>query len=101
MTGEMHTRSCVRLPGGVHASAARLCLCTLDGASEKFLDILFSYDAQNHKPASFFFLFFMSVTVVTKHEREAMKRSRQPLHESRDLGILSEVKSTTCFQSLS
>lgn len=33
---EMDTRSCVRLPGGIYASAAQHCLCTSYCANEKF-----------------------------------------------------------------
>lgn len=34
-------------------------------------------------PLSLLFFFLSSVTVVTKHEREAMRRRRQPRHESK------------------
>lgn len=87
---EMHTRSCVRLSGRIHASAAQLCLCMLDRANKKFFNILtvlihkFKNKIKKH--------FFLSVTVVTTYEREAMKRSRQPQYKRRDLGILSEVQ---------
>lgn len=92
----MHTRSCVRLPGGKHASAAQLCLCTLHSASEKFLDI-FSVIMLEKKITDrpLERIFFLSVTVVTKDGREEMKRSRQPAHESRD--ILSEVQENYLF----
>ena len=88
----MHTRSCVRLPGGIHASAAQFCLCTLDSASKTFLDILL---VRMLKITGQFLFFFFPVTVVTKQEQEDMKRSRHA--SSKDPGILSEVLRIYCF----
>ena len=38
---------------------------------------------KKNTPLSLLFFFLSSVTVVTKHEREAMKRRRQPWHENK------------------
>lgn len=72
------------------------CLCTIYGASEKFLDILLVTGCShsessllNEKKKK-----KLSVTVVTKDEREALNRSRQPVQERRDP---AEVQRNICF----
>lgn len=74
------------------------CLCTIYSASEKFLDILLVTGCShsessllNEKKKE-----ILSVTVVTKDEREALNRSRQPVQERRDP---AEVQRNICFWS--
>lgn len=70
------------------------CLCTIYGASEKFLDSYRMLAFREQPPEREKKKEILSVTVVTKDEQEALNRSRQPVQERRDP---AEVQRNICF----
>lgn len=81
-----------------HADQRLSCLCMIYGASKEFLDILL-VAGHSHSESSLLNekkkrKTILSVTVVTKDEREAPNRSRQPVLERRNP---SEVQRNICF----